>query len=68
MVRLWRERWLQLQPIPLAELSVEERLTDLPRPGARLALTPRNAVKSKRWPAKSRKVPTAPSAIGRAGR
>jgi len=34
MVRLWRERWLQLQPIPLAELSVEERLTDLPRPGA----------------------------------
>ncbi len=34
MVRLWRERWLQLQLIPLSELSVEERLEDLPRPGA----------------------------------
>ena len=34
MVRLWRERWLQLQPIPLPEMSAEERLEDLPRPGA----------------------------------
>jgi len=34
MVRLWRERWLQLHPLPLTELSVEERLEDLPRPGA----------------------------------
>lgn len=34
MVRLWRERWLQLQAIPLADLSAEERLADLPRPGA----------------------------------
>ena len=34
MVRLWRERWLQLQSIPLTELSVEERLEDLARPGA----------------------------------
>jgi transposase len=34
MVRLWRARWLQLQAIPLAELSVAERLEDLPRPGA----------------------------------
>jgi len=33
-VRLWRQRWLDLQPIPLHELSVEERLEDLPRPGA----------------------------------
>jgi transposase len=32
--RLWRQRWLGLQPIPLAELSIEERLEDLPRPGA----------------------------------
>jgi len=38
-VRLWRERWLQLQPIPLADLSVEERLEDLPRPGAPLQIT-----------------------------
>jgi len=33
MVRLWRERWLQFQAISLSELSVEERLEDLPRPG-----------------------------------
>jgi putative transposase len=33
-VRLWRERWLTLLPIPLEELSVAERLEDLPRPGA----------------------------------
>jgi transposase len=34
MVRLWRKRWLDLQPISLEDLSVEERLQDLPRPGA----------------------------------
>jgi putative transposase len=34
MVRLWRQRWLQLQPIPLTELNAAERLEDLPRPGA----------------------------------
>jgi putative transposase len=33
-VRLWRQRWLMLQPMALADLSVEERLEDLPRPGA----------------------------------
>jgi putative transposase len=33
MVRLWRKRWLDLQPISLDDLSVEERLQDLPRPG-----------------------------------
>lgn len=38
-VRLWRERWLQLQPIPLVDLSVEERLEDLSRPGAPLQIT-----------------------------
>lgn len=32
-VRLWRKRWLELQPIPLEELSVSERLEDVPRPG-----------------------------------
>lgn len=31
--RLWRARWLGLQPIPLADLSVAERLTDIPRAG-----------------------------------
>lgn len=39
MARLWRERWLQLQPLPLTELSVEERLEDLPRPGAPARIT-----------------------------
>jgi transposase len=34
MVRLWRQRWNDLSPITLDDLSVEERLDDLPRPGA----------------------------------
>jgi len=34
MPRLWRQRWLDLEPISLEDLSVEERLEDLPRPGA----------------------------------
>lgn len=38
-VRLWRQRWLDLQPISLDDLSVEERLDDLPRPGAPPRLT-----------------------------
>ncbi len=39
MVRLWRQRWLDLQPIALTELSVEERLEDLPRPGGPARIT-----------------------------
>lgn len=31
--RLWRERWLRLQPIPLADLSVADRLQDRYRSG-----------------------------------
>lgn len=34
MVRLWRRRWRELASIELDDLSVEERLDDLPRPGA----------------------------------
>ena len=37
--RLWRQRWLDLQPISLGDLSIEERLDDLPRPGAPSRLT-----------------------------
>lgn len=33
MVRLWRKRWRDFAPLPLDELSVEERLEDVPRPG-----------------------------------
>jgi transposase len=36
-VRLWRERWLILSPIP--ELSVEERLEDAPRPGRKARIS-----------------------------
>ena len=32
-VRLWRTRWLAFQPLAAADLSVEERLRDVPRPG-----------------------------------
>lgn len=38
-VRLWRGRWRDLQSIPLADLSVEQRLADLPRSGAPLQIT-----------------------------
>jgi transposase len=34
MVRCWRRRWLELEPLSLVDLSVAERLDDLPRPGA----------------------------------
>jgi putative transposase len=33
MARLWRERWLILQPATLEDLPVADRLTDAPRPG-----------------------------------
>lgn len=39
MVRLLRKRWADLQPIELKDLSIEERLEDLPRPGAPAQLT-----------------------------
>jgi transposase len=34
MVRLWRRRWHELEPLAWDDLSTEERLDDLPRPGA----------------------------------
>ena len=39
MVRLWRRRWVELKPIGLDDLSVVERLEELPRPGAPPRLT-----------------------------
>jgi putative transposase len=39
MVRLWRRRWLDLEPLSLDDLSGAERLDDLPRPGAPPRLT-----------------------------
>jgi putative transposase len=38
-VRLWRRRWLTMAALPLSELSVAERLEDLPRPGAPATIT-----------------------------
>ncbi len=37
--RLWRQRWLAMQAVPLSELDVAARLTDLPRPGAPCHIT-----------------------------
>jgi putative transposase len=33
MIRTWRGRWISLQAVPLSELSISERLEDIPRPG-----------------------------------
>jgi len=38
-VRLWRNRWVKLQDISLDDLSLEDRLQDLPRPGAPARIT-----------------------------
>ena len=32
-VRLWRQRWLAFHGVDVADLSIEDRLTDAPRPG-----------------------------------
>lgn len=37
--RLWRNRWLTLQPISLEDLGIKDRLEDLPRPGAPSQIT-----------------------------
>jgi transposase len=39
-VRLWRQRWQRFQDVPLADLSVAQRLTDAPRPGCPARITP----------------------------
>jgi putative transposase len=39
MVRHWRQRWLAGQAIPLSELSVAERLHDVPRAGKPSAIS-----------------------------
>lgn len=38
-VRLWRNRWIELQDIALTDLSIEDRLQDAPRPGAPAKIT-----------------------------
>ena len=39
MARLWRGRWLALQPASLEDLPVADRLSDAPRPGAPCRIT-----------------------------
>ena len=38
-VRFWRQRWLSLAPIPLSELALDERLSDVPRSGRPIQIT-----------------------------
>jgi transposase len=38
--RLWRNRWLGLAAASLDDLSMEERLSDAPRPGKPVRITP----------------------------
>ncbi len=38
-VRAWRKRWLARPPVALADLSVQDRLRDVPRPGRRSQIT-----------------------------
>src|SRR5258708_4201176 len=49
MARLWRARWLAVLEIGMADLSVEERLEDLTRPGAPSRLSADQA-----WPIEPR--------------
>jgi transposase len=37
--RHWRDRWLALQPISMDDLTITERLEDLPRPGKPARIT-----------------------------
>ena len=39
MVRLWRGRWLALRSASLDDLAVEDRLSDIPRPGRPRVIT-----------------------------
>ena len=38
-VRLWRDRWVELQEVDLKTLSLAERLQDAPRPGVKPKFT-----------------------------
>jgi putative transposase len=38
-VKMWRNRWVKLQDLSLDDLSVEQRLSDAPRPGAPRRIT-----------------------------
>lgn len=46
--RKWRARWLRFAAVPLAELSLAERLSDDPRPGTPARITPEQVCQG-RW-------------------
>jgi putative transposase len=64
MARHWRQRWVDLQPIRLADLSIEERLEDLPRPGTPGRIPQTRYAKSNKWRARSPKIQGDPLPIG----
>jgi putative transposase len=39
-VRLWRQRWERFQAVALADLAVDQRLSDAPRSGSPARITP----------------------------
>lgn len=45
MVRRWRARWLALQPVSFDDLPLDERLTDVPRPGKPVRITDEQVAK-----------------------
>jgi putative transposase len=47
-VRLWRMRWLGLQAARLEDLSVAERLSDAPKPGAPARITAEQVLPGRR--------------------
>ena len=59
-VRLWRNRWLSFAFIPLSDLSLDERLSDVPRSGRPIQITAENAAKSLPSPVKLPKTLAAP--------
>src|SRR5579875_3602007 len=48
-VRAWRKRWLALQGIKREDLSVAERLSDVPRRAVRRRSPPSRPASSWRW-------------------
>jgi DNA-directed RNA polymerase specialized sigma24 family protein len=68
MVRLWRRRGHELAPIGFDDLSAEERLDDLPRPGAPARLSADQVCQIEQLACERLKKPGDPSASGQVER
>jgi len=66
--REWRNRWLTLQPVSLDDLTVAERLEDLPRPGTPARITADQRCQIEAMPVGSQKTLAGLSASGAVGR